>query len=116
MINVTQKSENEFIIEWDENDPGESIFNSFTEQDFIDLLKYQAERHLKRLEDSSSTEEEHGETYYNSESEGKDLLSSDEIYEAAFNARYEDYKGSPFYAPEEYGTWDIYHQDNNEAL
>ena len=73
MINVTQKSENEFIIEWDESDPQESIFNSFTEQDFIDLLKYQAERHLKRLEDSSSTEEEHGETYYNSESEGKEI-------------------------------------------
>ena len=115
MINVTQKSEREFIIEWDPKDPQESIFNSFTEQDFIDLLKYQAERHLKRLEDSSSTEEEHGETYYNSESEGKDLLSSDEIYEAAFNARYEDYKASPFYAPEEYGTWDCYHKDNTEA-
>ena len=97
MINVTQKSENEFIIEWDESDPQESIFNSFTEQDFIDLLKYQAERHLKRLEDSSSTEEEHGETYYNSESEGK------------------EYKASYFYAPEEYGTWDIYHKNNDEA-
>ena len=97
MINVTQKSENEFIIEWDESDPQESIFNSFTEQDFIDLLKYQAERELKRLEDSSSTEEEHGETYYNSESEGKEFKDN-------------------FYAPEEYGTWDIYHKNNNEAL
>ena len=96
MINVTQKSENEFIIEWDESDPQESIFNSFTEQDFIDLLKYQAERELKRLEDSSSTEEEHGETYYNSESEGKEFKDN-------------------FYAPEEYGTWDIYHKDNTEA-
>ena len=114
MINVTQKSENEFIIEWDENDPGESIFNSITEQDFIDLLIYYSKKELDKIENSSSTEEEHGETYYNSESEGKEL-SSEEIYQAAFNARYEDYKASPFYAPEEYGTWDCYHKDNTEA-
>jgi|TARA_B100000035_G_scaffold16645_1_gene13401 hypothetical protein len=115
MINVTQKSENEFIIEWDESDPQESIFNSFTEQDFIDLLKYQAERDLKRLKDSSSTEKEYGETYYNSESEGKDFKDFDERYEEHIHATYEDYKQSIFYAPEEYGTWDIYHKNNDEA-
>jgi len=108
MINVTQKSETEFIIEWDENDPQESIFNSFTEQDFIDLLKYQAERELNRLKDGSSTEEEHGETYYNSESEGKEYKDFDEKYDSYIHT-------SPFYAPEEYGTWDIYHKDNHEA-
>ena len=104
MINVTQKSEREFIIEWDESDPQESIFNSFTEQDFIDLLKYQAERDLKRLKNSSVTKEEHGETYYNSESEGKEYkLNEEDIFKAAF------------YSPEEYGTWDIYHKNNDEA-
>ena len=81
-----RKAKREFIIEWDENDPGESIFNSFTEQDFIDLLIYYSKKELDKIENSSSTEEEHGETYYNSESEGKDLLSSDEIYEAAFKS------------------------------
>ena len=115
MINVTQKSEREFIIEWDENDPQESIFNSFTEQDFIDLLKYQADRELKRLEDSSFVEEEHGETYYNSESEGKEYKDFDEKYEEHIHSTYEDYKASYFYSPEEYGTWDCYHQDNTEA-
>ena len=115
MINVTQKSEREFIIEWDENDPQESIFNSFTEQDFIDLLKYQADRHLKRLEDSSFAEEEHGETYYNSESEGKEYKDFDEKYEEHIHSTYEDYKASYFYSPEEYGTWDIYHKNNDEA-
>ena len=115
MINVTKISENEFIIEWDESDPQESIFNSFTEQDFIDLLKYQAERDLKRLKDSSSTEKEYGETYYNSESEGKDFKDFDERYEEHIHATYEDYKQSIFYAPEEYGTWDIYHKNNDEA-
>ncbi len=104
MINVTQKSETEFIIEWDENDPGESIFNSFTEQDFIDLLVYYSKKELDKIKNSSSTEEEHGETYYNSESEGKEYkLSEEDIYKAAF------------YAPEEYGTWDIYHKNNDEA-
>ena len=115
MINVTQKSEREFIIEWDPEDPQESIFNSFTEQDFIDLLKYQAEKELNRLKDSSSTEEEHGEAYYNSESEGKEYKDFDEKYEEHIHATYEDYKASYFYSPEEYGTWDIYHKDNHEA-
>lgn len=73
MINVTQKSEREFIIEWDENDPGESIFNSFTEKDFIDLLEYYSKKELNKIKNSSSTQEEHGEAYYNSESEGKEI-------------------------------------------
>ncbi len=90
MINVTQKSEREFIIEWDETDPGESIFNSFTEQDFIEVLMYYSKRELNKIKNSDSTEEEYGETYYNSESEGKD--SSKEAF------------------------YDIYHKDNNEAL
>ena len=52
MINVTQKSETEFIIEWDENDPGESIFNSFTEKDFIDLLEYYSKKELNKIKNS----------------------------------------------------------------
>jgi hypothetical protein len=38
--------------------------------------------------------------YYNSESEGKEYKIEEHIH-----ATYEDYKASPFYAPEEYGTW-----------
>ena len=55
------------------------------------------------------------ENYYNSESEGKEYKDFDEKYEEHIHATYEDYKASPFFAPEEYGTWDIYHKDNTEA-
>ena len=97
MINVTQKSETEFIIEWDENDPGESIFNSFTEQDFIDLLMYYSKKELDKIKNSSSTEEEHGETDF------------DDAYEDYIQASYEV---SPYYEEEE---WRTYHEDNTEA-
>lgn len=93
MINVTQESENTFTIEWDHEDPGESIFNSFTEQDFIEVLKYYAERSLSIDKYSKQSREESQETnYYDSESEGKEhKLSSQEIYEAAFrNTSYDE--------------------------
>ena len=67
MINVTQESENTFIIEWDHEDPGERIFNSFTEQDFIEVLKYYAERSLSIDKYSKQFREESQETNYNDE-------------------------------------------------
>jgi hypothetical protein len=45
MINVTEEDGNKFIISWDENDPRESMFNTWTEQDFINALT----EHLKTL-------------------------------------------------------------------
>ena len=38
-MNVEQINENEFSITWDENSPEESIFNTWTEEDFIRALK-----------------------------------------------------------------------------
>ena len=87
MINVTQESENTFTIEWDHEDPGESIFNSFTEQDFIEVLKYYAERSLSIDKYSKQSREESQETnYYNSESEGKDW----NIYHKTDEASYKE--------------------------
>ena len=119
MINVTQKSETEFIIEWDENDPGESIFNSFTEKDFIDLLEYYSKKELNKIKNSSSTQEEHGEAYYNSESEGKEFdrkeiskrlkkiyKAREQVYDNYIQAINEDTYGE---------EWRTYHQDNTEA-
>ena len=37
-INVTHEKDGSFTITWDENDPRESIFNTFTEQDFIEVI------------------------------------------------------------------------------
>ena len=53
------------------------------------------------LENNATKEE----NFYNSESEGKDFKDFDEKCEEHIHATYEDYKASPFYAPEEYGTW-----------
>ena len=37
-IDVTENGNGSFTISWDENDPLESMFNDWTEQDFIDCL------------------------------------------------------------------------------
>lgn len=39
MINVKQEDDNTFTISWDENDPKESIFNDWTEEDFINAIQ-----------------------------------------------------------------------------
>ena len=39
MIEVTQDGENTFTISWDENDPIESMFNDWTEEDFINAIQ-----------------------------------------------------------------------------
>ena len=39
MIEVTQESDNKFIISWDENDPTEKFLNDWTEEDFINHIQ-----------------------------------------------------------------------------
>lgn len=72
MIKVTQENERTFTIEWDANDPGESIFNSFTEQDFIDVLQYYCEQELSKLEYTEGTDKKLRETYYSTQSEDQE--------------------------------------------
>jgi len=67
MINVKDQGDGSFIIEWDENDPEESILNDWTKEDFTNFLRYCSQR-----ENSEESGEESKETYYNSESEGKE--------------------------------------------
>ena len=71
MINVTDHEDGSFTIEWDENDPQESIFNDWTKEDFIQFFKWAAENELRKNAEQSG--EESQETYYNSESEGKEI-------------------------------------------
>ncbi|AGN33522.1 hypothetical protein SWYG_00010 [Synechococcus phage S-IOM18] len=44
MINVTDHEDGSFTIEWDENDPQESIFNDWTKEDFIQFFQWAAKR------------------------------------------------------------------------
>lgn len=46
MIDVKEEQDGSFTISWDENDPQESIFNTWTEQDFIDCIMERCNRLL----------------------------------------------------------------------
>ena len=48
MIEVTENDDKTFTISWDENDPTESIFNDFKEEDFINLIQ----NYLNSLQES----------------------------------------------------------------
>jgi hypothetical protein len=39
MINVKEESDGSFTISWDENDPVESMMNTWTEEDFIQAIR-----------------------------------------------------------------------------
>jgi len=55
MINVEQINENEFSITWDENSPEESIFNTWTEEDFIRALKDYVEKIAPKEDERSKS-------------------------------------------------------------
>ncbi len=46
MIEVHENEDGSFQIDWDPNDPVESIMNEWTEEDFIQALK----EHLEQVE------------------------------------------------------------------
>jgi ABC-type uncharacterized transport system ATPase subunit len=43
MINVEQEEDGSFTISWDENDPQESILNTWTQEDFINAIQNKLE-------------------------------------------------------------------------
>jgi hypothetical protein len=56
MIDVKEIEDGTFEISWDENDPYESIFNDWTEQDFINLLMEYCKKTLDNIEESNNHE------------------------------------------------------------
>ena len=52
MIDVTENQDGTFTISWDENDPTESIFNDFKEEDFINLIQ----NYLNTLQESGKVD------------------------------------------------------------
>ena len=48
---VTEEKDGSFTIEWDENDPRTAIFNSWTEDDFIDMIRKAAEDEIIEYEE-----------------------------------------------------------------
>ncbi|UNH61154.1 hypothetical protein SSZBM1_37 [Synechococcus phage S-SZBM1] len=53
MISVNENEDGSFTISWDENDPYESIFNEWTEKDFIDYLMARCNEELDGKEGQS---------------------------------------------------------------
>jgi len=72
MINVKDQGDGSFIIEWDENDPQESIFNDWTKEDFIQFFEYAAKREFNLRKDAEKSGEESRETSNISEATKKD--------------------------------------------
>lgn len=50
MINCTENDDGSLTITWDPDDPVESVLNTWTEQDFIDVITQQANQTLKQNE------------------------------------------------------------------
>lgn len=50
-ISVTENTDGTFTIDWDPEDPQESIFNSWTEEDFTEYLRTYCEKLIAKAED-----------------------------------------------------------------
>lgn len=48
MIDCIENEDGSFTISWDENDPVESIMNTWTEQDFIDCIMNECKKILDK--------------------------------------------------------------------
>ena len=57
MIDVKEEDDGTFTISWDENDPNEAIFNTWTQEDFINLLT----NYLNSLQESGVLDDIGGE-------------------------------------------------------
>jgi len=55
-IKVTEKEDGSFEIEWNENDPQESMFNHYTEEDFIRVIIRVITEYLDKLKEDDGTE------------------------------------------------------------
>lgn len=73
MIDVKQNEDGSFTIEWDSEDPYESIFNDWTEEDFTQMLLEYCEEILDKegisIENSAESAEESTETVSTNETE-----------------------------------------------
>jgi len=119
-IEVTDHNDGTFTISWDENDPLESVFNDWTEKDWIKMLTDAADEILSKREyyegkekvnptetrgesqnsNISEATQKDWEDFWNSESEGRD---KDKDYLKATN---QETFGQVYHSPEAQGSWD----------
>jgi len=126
MIDCTQNEDGTFTVSWDENDPQESIFNNWKEEDFINAIT----NYLNSLKESGEVDDNIEENltesieqiteFFNTEHEERDQRDFDQAYENYIQASYEV---SPYYIDQtaEEVTQDIktarqYIQETNKEL
>ena len=121
-IEVTDHNDGTFTISWDENDPLESVFNDWTEEDFLQMLTEQAEKILSQREyyegkekvnptetggesqnsNISEATQKDWEDFWNSESEGREYSNATQ---EPLNTCEETF-GQVYHSPEAQGSWD----------
>jgi hypothetical protein len=55
-ISVTENTDGTFTIDWDENDPKESLFNDWTEEDFANAISSYLEELIGQSDDPDNEE------------------------------------------------------------
>ena len=74
MINVKDNADGSFVIEWDENNEEESIFNDWTKEDFTNFLAWAAKEELrKNSEESGEKSGEDGDSKEATEEDWEDF-------------------------------------------
>ena len=82
MIDVKYNGDGSFTIDWDENDPQESILNDWTKEDFIQFFQWAAERELrKNAENSREESSEDGGITEATQEDWNDFWEGDDITE-----------------------------------
>ena len=122
MIEVTENDNGTFTISWDENDPLESVFNDWTEKDWIKMLTDAADEILSKKEyyegkekvnptetrgesqnpNISEATQKDWEDFWNSESEGREYSNATQ---ELLNTCEETF-GQVYHSPEAQGSWD----------
>lgn len=106
MIDVKENADGTLTISWDEEGPENEIFKHFKAEDFIKVLTDYAKETTGEPQQTNNYQQEYIETYYNSESEGKEHNDFDERYDQYIEDTAKETFGQAYHSPEAQGSWD----------
>ena len=106
MIDVKENADGTLTISWDEEGPENEIFKHFKAEDFIKVLTDYAKETTGEPQQTNNYQQEYIETYYNSESEGKEHNNFDERYDQYIEETAKETFGQAYHSPEAQGSWD----------
>jgi flagellar motor switch protein FliG len=106
MIDVKENTDGTLTISWDEEGPENEIFKHFKAEDFIKILTDYAKETTGEPQQTNNYQREYIETYYNSESEGKEHNDFDQKYNQYIEDTAKETFGQAYHSPEAQGSWD----------